>query len=550
MTHTVVTRWELAMAETRMQWTHVTLGTLLVWFLSLGALANPSPAAADNEIFVAGSNAVVVFPQTANGNVAPIRRLPALGGAGGVLVDSINHEVYVTDFSNHAIHVYARTADGIGVAPVRTISGVATQLKSPFGMFVDTVHDELIVADSGDDKVLIFPRTANGNVAPIRRLKNGTLDDTGFFGPLSVFVDLVHDELFVSVTKLHTDAILVFSRTANSDTAVPIRQFATGFNSFPEGLFVNPATDEIIAAHTMIDGEIRAYPRTANAPIVGSTPPAFPPTRSIAGAATGLRKPAGLGVDLVNGEIIVSNLSLADPNDPSPASVRVFPLSGSGNIAPLRVIKGAATGLSSVQLMALGSVPVLPAVVVASVLPVSRSVKGGGDGDRVCDDDQHQRDAAHQLRDRRAERAADDAARLLLPDHRSGDERPHGITVRARHHWPQQLSDLRLRVHARLYVRPDRGQARLSVRGLRARPRRRGTRYDPAVCLHVRRARSHRACGHDGRQRDRRRRGHRLRPARRVRPARARSRWRPPTWARERRLRSRLIRAARCFLSR
>ena len=318
-----------------------------------------------------------MFPQTASGNVAPIRTLSGTGITGGIFVDSTNHEVYVTDFSNHAIHVYARTANGTGVAPLRTIAGAATQLNGPFGLFVDTAHDELFVAESGDDKVLAFPRTANGNVAPIRRLQNGTLDDTGFFSPLGVFVDSVHDELFVSVTKLHTDAIIVFNRTANSDLAVPIRQFATGFNSFPEGLFVNPATNEIIAAHTLNPGEIRVYPRTANAPIVGMSPTAFPPTRTIAGAATGLFKPVGIGVDLLNSEIIVSNLSSGDPNDAFATSIRVFPLSGSGNIAPLRVIKGSATGLSGVQHMALGSIPVLPASLVASVLPVSRSVKTG-----------------------------------------------------------------------------------------------------------------------------------------------------------------------------
>ncbi|MFI5209619.1 MAG: hypothetical protein ACHQ2E_04160 [Gemmatimonadales bacterium] len=339
---------------------------LLVW-LPLLVLGTPASGLADSEIFVAGSS-VQVFQQTANGNVAPIRRLPGSGNAGGVVVDSTNNEVFVTDHSNHAIHVYARTGNGT-ILPVRSIQGALTELSNPFGMFVDTVHNELIVAESGDDKVLVFSRTANGNVAPIRKVQNKTVDDTGFFGPLGVFVDLVHDELLVTATKLASDAILVFPRTINGTTVAPIRQIPGGFSSFLEGLFVNTATDEIIVAATIFPGEIRVYPRTANRDIVSGVQ-ALPPTRTINGPTTGLGRPVGLDVDTVAGEIIVSDLSSA--------SVRVFPLSGSGDIAPLRVIEGAATGLSSLQMMALGAIPPpRPAPLFASVLPASRSVKTG-----------------------------------------------------------------------------------------------------------------------------------------------------------------------------
>src|SRR5262249_9766836 len=153
---------QLTTVKIRIQSTRGAVLPLLLWSLSLDAPAGPALAEADSEIFAAASS-VVVFPQTASGNVAPIRTLSGTGITGGIFVDSTNHEVYVTDFSNHAIHVYARTANGTGVAPVRTIAGAATQLNGPFGLFVDSAHDELFVAESGDDKVLVFPRTANGN---------------------------------------------------------------------------------------------------------------------------------------------------------------------------------------------------------------------------------------------------------------------------------------------------------------------------------------------------------------------------------------------------
>ena len=330
--------------------------------------AGVTPARAESEIFVATSNGVQVFSRTASGNVAPARRIQAFGD-GGVFVDSVNHEVYVTDFSAHAILVFARTANG-NVAPVRTIKGAATQLNNPFGLFVDTVDNELIVAESGDDKVLVFSRTANGNVAPIRTIENhDDQSSAGFFGPLGVFVDLVNNELYVTATKLHTDVILVFPRTTNSTSATPIREIAVGFNNFPEGIFVNTATNEIIVACTLNDGEIRVYPRTATSPVPDSQTP-LGASRTIKGALTGLNKPVGLDVDVANSEIVVANHT--------DGSVAVFPLSGSGNIAPTRLISGATTGLLSSSHVALGQIPTgLPASLLAAVLPASRSVKTG-----------------------------------------------------------------------------------------------------------------------------------------------------------------------------
>jgi hypothetical protein len=340
----------------------------MLWLLSLALPVGPLPAEAESEIFVATSGGVLVYPRNADGNVAPIRTLPGQG-SGGVFVDTLNNEVFVSDSNTGAVHVYARTGNGIGVAPVRSISGPATQLHGPFGVFVDTVHDELWVAETGDNKVLVFSRTANGNTPPLRKIENQSLDDTGYFSQLNVIVDLVHDEAIVTATKLKTDVILAFPRTANGTSVLPLREMSGGFNVALEGMFLNLATDEIIVASTQQEGEIRVYPRTGTSP--ADTPTPFPPKRAIKGPSTGLVKPVGLDVDLANGEIIVSVLGNS--------SVRTFPLVGNGDIAPLRVIAGPATKIASnSQLMILGAIPgSLPAPLVASVLPTSRSVKTG-----------------------------------------------------------------------------------------------------------------------------------------------------------------------------
>jgi hypothetical protein len=62
------------------------------------------------------------------------------------------------------------------------------------------------------------------------------------------------------------------------------------------------------------------------------------PLRTISGAATGLNGPYGVAVDIVNNEVAVANLG--------GNSVTVYARTANGNASPLRTISGAATGLS------------------------------------------------------------------------------------------------------------------------------------------------------------------------------------------------------------
>jgi len=88
-------------------------------------------------------------------------------------------------------------------------------------------------------------------------------------------------------------------------------------------------------AETVIAGfsedEVRIYADGANL--------SDPPLRTIGGPSTGLNRPYGVAVDMVYGEIYASN--------DAGSSVRVFPLSGDGDIAPIRTISGPDTTLDS-----------------------------------------------------------------------------------------------------------------------------------------------------------------------------------------------------------
>src|SRR6266496_2907899 len=57
------------------------------------------------------------------------------------------------------------------------------------------------------------------------------------------------------------------------------------------------------------------------------------PLRTISGAATGLNGPFGLAVDTVNNELAVANIGNA-----APYSITVYARTANGNVAPLRTI--------------------------------------------------------------------------------------------------------------------------------------------------------------------------------------------------------------------
>jgi hypothetical protein len=79
----------------------------------------------------------------------------------GIAVDAVHNELLVSE--KEQIMVYPRTANG-DVAPVRVIKGPDTRLRDTRGFVVDPGRN-LIVAGAKDG-LLIFNRTDNGNVKP------------------------------------------------------------------------------------------------------------------------------------------------------------------------------------------------------------------------------------------------------------------------------------------------------------------------------------------------------------------------------------------------
>jgi hypothetical protein len=128
------------------------------------------------------------------------------GGPVGVAVDTWNDEIFVASYalgSGGAITVYPRTASG-DVAPIRKIEGPTTRLNLPQGLALalDLVHDEIIVASSafsganpGPGAILVFNRDDTGDAAPIRTLEGA---GSGVCNPIGIFLNSLNDELVVA----------------------------------------------------------------------------------------------------------------------------------------------------------------------------------------------------------------------------------------------------------------------------------------------------------------------------------------------------------------
>jgi hypothetical protein len=128
----------------------------------------------NDELVVAGAFAqsILVYRGGANGDEPPIRviqgpktqiQMPGYG----VYVDAVHNEIFLVEGRDRPgeeyILVFPRTANG-DVAPLRVIKGPDTMLKNARSMAVDAVRN--LIAVTSRNGMLIFNRTDNGNVKP------------------------------------------------------------------------------------------------------------------------------------------------------------------------------------------------------------------------------------------------------------------------------------------------------------------------------------------------------------------------------------------------
>ena len=257
-----------------------------------------------------------------------------------VAVDNQHDEVVLQDNNLWSIRVFNRlenTPPGAPPSvPKRIIQGPKTDIQFNNGMYIDPKSGDIysVETDTGD-KVVVFDRTKQGDVEPNRILR---VPHRGF----SLAVDEDKQELYVGVQ--YPPQVPVYRKTASGDEK-PLRSLqgestrlsdthGVALDTKRKLMFVNNwghVSDYLTA------GTGRFEDASISVYSLDATGDVAP-LRVIQGPKTQLNWPAAMSLDPDTGDLYVAN----DVGQ----SIVVFKETDKGNVAPSHVIKGNKTRLS------------------------------------------------------------------------------------------------------------------------------------------------------------------------------------------------------------
>jgi DNA-binding beta-propeller fold protein YncE len=257
-----------------------------------------------------------------------------------VAVDPIRDEIVLQDTNIFSIRVFNRlenTPPGREAAePKRIIIGDKTDIEYNNGLYIDPKNGEIYsVAMDTADSLFVFGPGANGDVAPIRRVRTPHRN-------FATAVDEEKEEVFVSIQ--YPPKVVVHKKSDNG--TVPPQRVIEGPNTQlydTHGLAIDPQRKLLYVGNWGNDSDYRVagtgqwHPASINVyPLDASGDVA--PIRIIQGDRTQLNWMGGFALDPETGDLWVAN----DVG----GSVLVFKPGANGNVAPDRILKGDRTGLN------------------------------------------------------------------------------------------------------------------------------------------------------------------------------------------------------------
>jgi sugar lactone lactonase YvrE len=320
---------------------------------------------------------IAVFAPGAEGDVAPVRVIEGpgtgLNGATSLALDRQGRIYVANNLKNEdpvlgsaTITVYASDAAG-DAAPIRTIGGWSTRLSNPSGIAVAD-DGTIYVANLGvysDDQgsVQTFAVGASEGDKAARTLVGR---EAALAGPQSIAVGR-GDTLYVLNRQVPRIAIYPPAADGPSPPVRTIEGDSTGLRSLggsdlPGRMAIDAAGYLYVADPAQASG-LNAY-----GPDLGAVRVFRPeadgnevPVRTIIGGFTKLNGPGGVAVDRAG------NLYVPNRYGTGPGSVTVYGPGADGDVRPLRMIAGMATGLQAPAAVALDAHDTLYVVNAASV---------------------------------------------------------------------------------------------------------------------------------------------------------------------------------------
>jgi hypothetical protein len=225
------------------------------------------------------NNTVLVFPSTANGNVAPSATI-SCGGLDQPRFEAFDKHgnLFVANLGNNTISVFRPGASGC-VSGNRIIGGTKTGLDQPAGMLIS--NGTLFVSNFVGNTITEYLAGASGNVKPKAAIAGGS---TTLSGPYGLATD---GSGLLFVANNHGHSILVFAKGVSGNVA-PQQNVSGGFTglNYPSGIAVY--NQKMYVTDDLADNRIYVFASNANGDVS--------PLRTIEGPATGLDFPVGLAI--------------------------------------------------------------------------------------------------------------------------------------------------------------------------------------------------------------------------------------------------------------
>jgi hypothetical protein len=245
---------------------------------------------------VALGGAVLTLAGGVNGGEPPLR---VIQGAKTGLVQpdtlyvDVAHDEMMVDSGDDSVLVFPRTASG-DVAPIRKLGGPKTKIRNIYGITVDSVHNLIIIGNRVDlggreseDGILIFNRTDSGDVPP-RAVIAGPR--TGIIKIRQVVVDEERGQIFATIKNNFENYDPELERPSpwNPDKTGFIGVWSIDDNGDvpPRGVIKGPATGLVWPAGVAInprDREVYAIDSVSNALFMFTMPELFKKPATVSG---------------------------------------------------------------------------------------------------------------------------------------------------------------------------------------------------------------------------------------------------------------------------